>query len=43
MSNIKTAVEDPTPKGTDYEVEVMDSFDAMNLREDVLRGVYAFG
>ena len=28
---------------TSEEVEVIASFDQMNLREDLLRGIYAYG
>ena len=28
---------------TSEEVEVISSFDSMNLREDLLRGIYAYG
>lgn len=28
---------------TSEEVEVITSFDKMNLREDLLRGIYAYG
>lgn len=28
---------------TSEEVEVISSFDKMNLREDLLRGIYAYG
>jgi hypothetical protein len=43
MSTSKQLAEEPVAYETSEDVDVTPSFDSLGLREDLLRGIYAYG